>query len=1104
MKKILFLLAILIPTVVFAQATRTIKGKVLDQETKEALLGATVFIDPKGGVATDYNPQGTVADLDGNFTFTLPKEVKSVLVSYIGYEVKKLDITKGTDFVVYLDSDSKVLQDVVVTGYQKIEKRKMTSAIQRVDMSEIAQTGVSSVHQLLEGQIAGVVSTATNGGPGSANKIRIRGTVSLNGSADPLWVIDGVPLEGNDAPADLSKENIDNLSNVSIAGLNPDDIADITILKDAAATAIYGARAANGVIVVTTKRGKKGSLKVNVNAATFYTMRPDFSKLDLMNASQKVDFELGLARRTDLDYRANKGSVSRILSKYGELDAYRANGFDGLSAQAQAEINGLRNSGIDWGKELYRATLNQQYGVSISGGGDIANYYVSAGYYNEQGTTKGTGFDRFNLSSNTDFQLSKKLKLNVGIFGSQSKKSSYISDTDAFTNPARYSRTVNPYATLYNADGSYSYDQDIDGYEGRYLPFNFNEESQNTNYEMNTTSIKGVFNLDYTIIRGLKLSTQLGLQFDKDATEKFADKDTYFTRKYRESTRYTDKADNNQTKYFLPDGGINQNWNADFFQYTFRTQAEYSKRFNEMHDLDVMAGVELRSNTSTRIHSKGFGFDSRTLTTKPLDFPEGISESTKNDARFRQYQKLINTNRFASYYATASYTYDNRYTMFGSIRFDGSDLIGVDPRTRYLPLWSMSGAWNANREEFLRNVSWLTNLKLRASYGVQGNVDKNTLPLLVGEWGNTSVLPDNNEPNINVTSPPNPRLRWERTSNTNIGLDFGVLNGRINLTAEGYWRNSSDLIGMRQIPGENGFIYTMMNWAEVSNKGYEFTLSTLNIKTKDFSWSTDFNFSRNISRIENINTRDDSYEPSRQGYPVNAMFAIKTAGLDENGLPMFEKDGNKVSAKEFFKIQEGDWGILQSGLTHAEFRDLFTYMGDGDPKFSGGLVNRFKYKDFDLAISASFNIKQTVRETAFYNPTELDRGSNFPNKAAQIWSPENPNGTYPGLLGYNTAGGESNLVYQWYGMDPANTFRNYDIWFKEISYMRINSIRLGYSLPKDILKNKFISSARFSFEARNPFVFGTSYKGFFDPETYGNIYAQPIPKSFSVGVNLTF
>lgn len=1115
MKKILFLLAILVPAVAFAQATRTIKGKVLDQDNKEALVGATVFIDPKGGVATDYNPQGTVADMDGFFTFTLPKEVKSVLVSYIGYEVKKLDISKGNDFVVYLDSDSKVLQDVVVTGYQKIEKRKLTSAIQKVDMAELAQVGVASVDQLLEGKLAGVFSTPSASGPGGANKIRIRGTATLNGTADPLWVVDGMPLE-EPPVSSYDKENLDNLSNISIAGLNPDDIADITILKDAAATAIYGARAANGVIVVTTKRGKKGSLKVSVNAATFYTMRPDFSKLNLMNASEKVDFELMMARRSDLTYNSNKGDISRILNKYGQLDAYRENGFAGLSMQAQNEINGLRSSGIDWGREIYRATLNQQYGVNVSGGTDVVNYYLSTGYYNEEGVVKGTGFDRFNFTSNTEVNLSKKLKMGVNFFATQTKNTSFMNDTDAFTNPTNYSRKVNPYRTLRNGDGSYAYDPDIKGTDTRYFEYNYGEEMDNTSNEMNTTSLKGVLNLDYEIIKGLKVGTQFGLQYDVSSTEKLAQHETYFRRKYREYSRYSykykdeDGKDQRETRYFMPDGAIIQNWNNKSTAINWRLQAEYSKRFNELHDVDVMAGAELRGSVIESIHTKGFGFNSRTLQTIPINLPdaEHIDESVLNSfmksSRFKQYAKSFIENRYMSYYGTASYTYDNRYTVFGSLRFDGADMFGVDPKYKITPLWAISGAWNANREEFLKHVSWLSNLKLRASLGVQGNVDRNSSYVLVGEWSNGSVFPGFVEDNIEVTSPPNQTLRWETTTSQNYGVDFGALNGRINLTVDAYIRNSKDLIGLRSIPSENGFIYTNMNWARLTNKGVEISLSTVNIKNKNFSWSTDFNIAKNISEIKNINVRDDSYFPSREGYPVGAQFAIKTAGLDENGNPMFMKDGNKVSAKDFFKLEESIYGTISSNLSHKEFRELYTYVGDEAPKFTGGIINKFRYKNFDLSVAANFNIKQTVKETPFYTPTEVDRGYNFPKKINQVWTPENPNGIYPGMLNYDSKAPDAALMYQWYGSDPANTFNNYDIWYKEISFIRISSIRLGYSLPSEILKNKLISSARFTLEARNPFVFGSNYEGYFDPESYGNIYAQPIPRSFSVGVNMTF
>lgn len=309
------------------------------------------------------------------------------------------------------------MDEVVVTGYQQIEKRKVTSAITTVQADDIKSIGVASIDQMLEGQVAGLMSTPTNGAPGAPAKMRIRSTVSLSGSTDPLWVLDGMILEGNDIPKDFGdKDNIDELQNTSIGGVNPADIESITILKDAAATAIYGAKAANGVIVITTKKGRQGKLRVNFSGGVFYTLKPDLGKLNLMNSSEKVDFELGLASRSDLDYRSDYGEVSRLLSKYGQLDALRENGFNGISSEAQGAIDALRGQTTDWGDVIYRNAVNQQYNLSISGGSDKATYYFSGGYYNEQGTTRKTGFERYNLTLKTDFDLAKNLKAGVSLF----------------------------------------------------------------------------------------------------------------------------------------------------------------------------------------------------------------------------------------------------------------------------------------------------------------------------------------------------------------------------------------------------------------------------------------------------------------------------------------------------------------------------------------------------------------------------------------------------------------------------------------------------------------------------------------------------------------
>lgn len=518
-----------------------------------------------------------------------------------------------------------------------------------------------------------------------------------------------------------------------------------------------------------------------------------------------------------------------------------------------------------------------------------------------------------------------------------------------------------------------------------------------------------------------------------------------------------------------------------------------------------MAGYEMRGDKTTEIHAKGFGFDPRTLTTKPVVFPDA---SYANSALFKQYTKSEYENRYISYYMTGSYMYDNRYTFFGSLRYDGSNLFGVAKKYKYLPLWSVSGAWNINREEFMSQVDWLTNLKLRVSYGVQGNVDKNTSPFIMGAWGNVSILPDTNEPNIEVSSPPNQNLRWEKTKNWNFGWDMGVFKNRLTFSVDAYKRISNDLIGTRALPGESGFDFTNMNWAKVTNKGFEFALSSVNVKTNNFRWTMDFNIARNKSIVNQINVKNSSWQPSGEGYPVGALFALKTAGLDENGNQMFYKNGEKVSFYDFFGIEYTDfWGSLvaSSKLNVEDYRKLFTYVGTSEPKFSGGFINRFYYKGFDLTVSTSFILDQTVKETPFYDPVSMSPGRNYSRRVFDIWSPVNPEGKYPGLLGSATEG-EYNGIYQYMTVDDRGitAFQNFDYWFKKMSYWRINSIRLGYNLPDYLLKKMHMAGVRVSAEVRNPWVVATNYKGYFDPESYGNIYAQPLPKTFSVGLDLTF
>lgn len=1101
----------------FSQSTKTITGQVLDEKDGLPIPGASVFVDKamigeQTGVpgVIQNSVVGTVTDGDGKFSLKVPEGTTTLRVTYLGYQSAQINISNQTHITVSLKNADNTLGEVVVNGYTDIAKRKNTTATVKLDYDKVRQTGVSGIDQMLEGQVAGVSVGNITGGPGAAPQIRIRGTVSLNGSQDPLWVLDGLPLDGTNLPNTIGKDDIDQLRNLPIAGLNPDDIADITILKDAAATAIYGARAANGVIVITTKKGKQGPMAINFSANSFVSQRPDFGKLNLMNATEKVDFELGLAGRSDLSYRSGNGEIARILKKSGELSKYRTGGFSALNPSTQEAINALRADGTDWGKEIYQNAINQQYTLGLSGGSEQATYYLSGGYYNEKGTTKQTGLERYNMTLKTDFNISQKLKAGAAIFGSKSTRTNYLADADAFTNISTYTRNVNPYQTVRNAAGGFNYDPDIFGDRGGdiYLPFNAIEERENTRYTLDNKSIKAILDLKYQIHKNLSIRTELGLQFEDTDVEKFGGQNSYYTRKYRDKYKRWNPI-TKQQESFLPQGGTIYNQSANSFQYNWKTILEYKKVFAEKHEIEALAGSELRRTTNESISTRAFGFNERTLTSQGVIFPDN---SYANAEDLRPYLKGYVENAYASFYSTLSYTYDRKYTAYGSIRYDGSDLFGVDPKYRYLPIYSLSGAWNASEEEFIKNISWISNLRVRTSYGLQGNIDKSTSPFVLGIYGNSGAFPGGNQPTIGVTSPPNNKLRWEKTSTFNAGVDFGMFKNAVQVTFDYYDRFSKDLIGVEELQLENGFNYTSSNFSQLSNKGLELTISTRNISTANFQWSTDFNIAHNKTKVIREKVRPNQFMPSKEGYPVNGIWVLKTAGLDKDGLPLFVRDGKTLSMEEFYGLYDpnadSEWAAgmsVSSKYTGKAFQDLYTYAGNGDAKFTGGLTNRFRYSNFDLSISALFNINKLVNTAPLFNPSQVDRGRNYSREILNAWSPTNTGSSLPGIYGADSFGGERWMAHSWQnGNDPANTYSNLDIFVKNMSYLRINSIRLGYSLPTAIAGKVKANSLRISMEARNPFVIGTNYKGYFDPETYGNIYAQPITKSISIGLNATF
>lgn len=902
-------------------AEKKVQGVVISSEDNLPLIGASVYVTAedlkKAGSA--QTTMGVITDVDGQFSIAIPTGITRFFCSYVGYDVLEVKLVPGKEhYEITLHASSQMLDAVVVTGYQTVERRKLTAAVSKLDISDETIGAVKSIDQALAGQIAGLSVSPTSGAPGAPAKIRIRGTASLNGTQDPLWVLDGIPLEGTDVPEPDELNDITNMKQSSIAGLNPADIENITILKDAAATAIYGARAANGVIVITTKKGKVGKPVINFSSRFTYTPTLSLDRLNLLNSAEKVGLEMDMIRN-NYSPDNHKGGVYNILSNYNELSAFQNGGWDALSSDTQAAINRLKSVNTNWGDILFRDAFSQEYNLSLSGGTERVTYYTSFGYYKEDGNVDGVGMDRFNLVGKTSYKVNSILKVGASMFANRRKNTNYLTDAYGMSNPVFYSRKANPYFELYDKNGNYNYDYDIQNNTDKDLGFNIFEERQNTSNESVVNSFSSIFDAELRFNDKWKLTSQFGYQLEKTSREEIADWESYAMRYYYKLSEYSQGG---ETKHFLPEGGMQKSYENSNSQITWKAMGEYRDSFNDIHELEVMAGTELRKTWYETLFSAGYGFDRKTLTTKPVIFP---NESYATS--FPLHQTTYKENAYVSFYSTASYSLLNRYTVGGSIRFDGSDLFGVDKKYRYLPLYSVSALWRLSQEPFMQQAKWVDNLVFRASYGLQGNIDKNTSPFLLGTYRSESILPGVSEDVIIINSAPNKKLRWEKTQSVNAGFDFSVLNQAINLSVDYYYRKGTDLIALRMLPLETGFTSMNVNWASMENKGVEISLSTRNITTKNFSWYTNFNFAYNGNKVLQENIPEQQTTPGREGYPVGAIFALKTAGVNkETGNMMFyNPEGEKVTLKELYRLKD-EWGIgiASSDVTAAEERTFLS------------------------------------------------------------------------------------------------------------------------------------------------------------------------------------
>ena len=601
-------------------AEKKVQGVVISSEDNLPLIGASVYVTAedlkKAGSA--QTTMGVITDVDGQFSIAIPAGITRFFCSYVGYDVLEVKLVPGKEhYEITLHASSQMLDAVVVTGYQTVERRKLTAAVSKLDISDETIGAVKSIDQALAGQIAGLSVSPTSGAPGAPAKIRIRGTASLNGTQDPLWVLDGIPLEGTDVPEPDELNDITNMKQSSIAGLNPADIENITILKDAAATAIYGARAANGVIVITTKKGKVGKPVISFSSRFTYTPTLSLDRLNLLNSAEKVGLEMDMIRN-NYSPDNHKGGVYNILSNYNELSAFQNGGWDALSSDTQAAINRLKSVNTNWGDILFRDAFSQEYNLSLSGGTERVTYYTSFGYYKEDGNVDGVGMDRFNLVGKTSYKVNSILKVGASMFANRRKNTNYLTDAYGMSNPVFYSRKANPYFELYDKNGNYNYDYDIQNNTDKDLGFNIFEERQNTSNESVVNSFSSIFDAELRFNDKWKLTSQFGYQLEKTSREEIADWESYAMRYYYKLSEYSQGG---ETKHFLPEGGMQKSYENSNSQITWKAMGEYRDSFNDIHELEVMAGTELRKTWYETLFSAVYGFDRKTLTTKPVIFP---------------------------------------------------------------------------------------------------------------------------------------------------------------------------------------------------------------------------------------------------------------------------------------------------------------------------------------------------------------------------------------------------------------------------------------------------------------------------------------------------
>lgn len=1022
-----------------------VTGTVLNDKG-EPLGGATVTVQ---GTSTS-----AVTDIDGRFSISINNNNATLVFSYVGYESVSRSLSSlGANPTIVLTSQQNSLEDVVVVGYGTQKRAKVTAAISSVPMKEIQDMPVSNVATAMQGKIPGVVIQQNNGAPGSTPAIKVRGFGSINAGNTPLIVVDG-----NIVSADV------------FAQLNTNDIESIDVLKDASSSAIYGSRGANGVLMVTTKKGKAG--KPSVNFDVFTGVQNVSKKMDLLNSAQFAEFGIDASNNAYLDNipGANISDPNNIRpSNYLRYRYPRGEVFDWFNFDDPAKVAAMPS--YDYQDLIFRSAMMSSYQLSFSGGTEKTRYSVSGSYLNQDGIIKGSNLKRYTVRANIETEVLPKLKMGVNLVPTYRERDEVLAEGHwASLGIIASALSAMPMAPIYAADGV-TYSSQTELAPAYNYPGITNPVANITEYhsKLNTVNLLANAYADYAILKDLHYRATGNVNFAGN----------------RRNAYRTSKMPLNQI--LPPSVATGTAYSDQTVNWLFNQTLEYNKPFNSDHNIGVLVGME-----STRLNTQS---SNATGSAYPNDLVETLNASASGSTTTAT-SSIVETST-VSYFARINYSYQNKYLLNVSVRRDGSSIFGPDKRWGNFPAASVG--WRIKEENFLQNVGALSEAKIRASYGLSGNNAFSSYYPYAALLSTDNYVFNNILANgLRASSPENRELSWEKNQQFDIGLDLGFFNNRLYVTADYYDRITKDLLLSVNVPTITGFSTVVQNIGKMQNRGWEFSVSSRNF-TGAFVWNTSANLSFNRNKVLALGPTGDPIRSGTGvgetnitmiGQPIGSYFGYKQIGIFSN-----QADLNATPHDATAKPGDVKYADINSDKKiTADDRGI---IGNNQPDFIYGLTNSFSFKGFDLNIAIQGTKGGEILNLSRRFFENLEGNANQLTSVMNRWRSESDpgNGVTPRANARTT--GQNNAVSS--------------RWVEDGSYIRIQNVTLGYRLPASLISRLKLQQIRVYVSAQNLHTWSkylgynpevSNYEG---PLTGGVDYGSfPLARTLSVGVNVGF